>query len=157
MYLEKIHYCKPTLLDIDDMQKLVEPYVKEGIILPRSDDEIATNIRSYTVAKTDKNIIGYVALHIHSKTLAEIRSLVVSRVYQGKGIGKALVEKAIKEGKFLKVKKILSLTYNKEFFQKIGFYEINKEDVPEHKIWQDCIKCKHFPICNEVAMMIDLG
>lgn len=139
------------------MQKLVEPYVKEGIILPRSDDEIATNIRSYTVAKTDKNIIGYVALHIHSKTLAEIRSLVVSRVYQGKGIGKALVEKAIKEGKFLKVKKILSLTYNKEFFQKIGFYEINKEDVPEHKIWQDCIKCKHFPICNEVAMMIDLG
>ncbi|BCD60497.1 amino-acid N-acetyltransferase [Nitratiruptor sp. YY08-14] len=155
--MEKIHYCKPTLLDIDDMQKLVEPYVKEGIILPRSDDEIATNIRSYTVAKTDKNIIGYVALHIHSKTLAEIRSLVVSRVYQGKGIGKALVEKAIKEGKFLKVKKILSLTYNKEFFQKIGFYEINKEDVPEHKIWQDCIKCKHFPICNEVAMMIDLG
>ncbi|WP_231852965.1 N-acetyltransferase [Nitratiruptor sp. SB155-2] len=155
--MEKIRYCKPTLLDIDQMQDLVAPYVKEGIILPRSDDEIATNIRSYIIAQYENQIVGYVALHIHSKTLAEIRSLVVAQEYQGKGIGKTLVEKAIQEGESLRVRKILALTYNKEFFQKKGFYEINKEDVPEHKIWQDCIKCKHFPICNEVAMMIDLG
>ena len=135
------------------MQKLVEPYVKDGIILPRSDDEVATNIRSYTIAVLDHKIVGYVALHIHSIRLAEIRSLVVDESMQGQGIGKELVKMAIKEGERLAVKEVLALTYNKEFFEKLGFDEIPKEQIPEHKIWQDCIKCKHFPICNEVAMM----
>ncbi len=151
-----IVYHKPKLTDIEQMQLLVEPYVKEGIILPRSDDEIATNIRSYIVAKKNNSIIGYVALHIHTKVLAEIRSLVVARAYQGQGVGANLVQKAIEEGKELRVQKILALTYSSAFFKKLGFYEINKEEIPEQKIWQDCIKCKHFPICNEVAMMIDL-
>ena len=146
-------YKKPILSDIAQMQKLVEPYVKDGIILPRSDDEVATNIRSYTIAVLDHKIVGYVALHIHSIRLAEIRSLVVDKSMQGQGIGKELVKMAIKEGERLAVKEVLALTYNKEFFEKLGFDEIPKEQIPEHKIWQDCIKCKHFPICNEVAMM----
>ncbi len=151
--MEKIHYKKPILTDIPAMQEIVGEYVKEGIILPRSDDEIATNIRSYIIAQEDKAIIGYVALHIHSMRLAEIRSLVVRKDRQGLGIGSTLVKKAIEEAKTLAVQEILSLTYSKDFFARLGFVEIPKEQIPEHKIWQDCIKCKHFPICNEVAMM----
>ena len=135
------------------MQRLALEYVKDGIILPRSDDEVATNIRSYTIAKIDDEIVGYVALHIHSVRLAEIRSLIVHKSLQGRGIGTNLVQQAVKEGKELAVKEILALTYSKEFFEKLGFQEISKEQIPEHKIWQDCIKCKHFPICTEVAMM----
>ncbi len=135
------------------MQRIVKEYVENGIILPRNEDEIATNIRSYIVAESNGGIVGYVALHIHSISLAEIRSLVVDKEYQGKGIGKELVKRALEEGEKLAVKEVLSLTYNKEFFEKLGFHEIQKEKIPEHKIWQDCIKCKHFPICNEVAMM----
>ena len=36
------------------------------------------------------------------------------------------------------------------------FREIAKEDIPEQKIWADCIRCKLFPICNEIAMVIDI-
>ncbi len=151
--MEQIQYKKPILTDIPQMQRIVKKYVEDGIILPRSDDEIATNIRSYIVAEIDEKIVGYVALHIHSMTLAEIRSLIVDERYQGRGIGKELVKRALEEGRKLAVKEVLSLTYNKEFFEKLGFNEIQKEKIPEHKIWQDCIKCKHFPICNEVAMM----
>ncbi|WP_345741176.1 N-acetyltransferase [Nitrosophilus kaiyonis] len=135
------------------MQHVVRKAVEDGIILPRSDDEIATNIRSYIVAKIDNKITGFTALHIHTKTLAEIRSLIVDEKYRGKGIGKNLVLKALEEGKDLGVKEVLSLTYNKEFFEKLGFIEIEKEKIPEHKIWTDCIKCKHFPICNEISMI----
>lgn len=149
----KIDYVKPKLYDIDDMQKVVKKAVEEGIILPRSDDEIATNIRSYIVAKFKGKIVGFTALHIHTKILAEIRSLIVDENFQGKGIGKNLVIKAIEEGKDLGVKEVLSLTYNREFFEKLGFIEIEKDKIPEHKIWADCIKCKHFPICNEISMI----
>ncbi|NPA82723.1 MAG: N-acetyltransferase [Epsilonproteobacteria bacterium] len=151
-----IKYIKPTLLDIQDMQELVRPEVEEGIILPRSDDEIATNIRSYFLAKEEDKLVGFTALHIHSPNLAEIRSLIVDKNYRGRGIGKALVREAVKEAKKLKVKKLFTLTYQKEFFEKEGFKEIAKESLPEHKIWADCIKCKHFPICNEIALIKEL-
>ena len=149
----EIKYIKPKLYDIDEMQQVVKKPVEEGIILPRSDDEIATNIRSYIVAKIENKVVGFTALHIHTKTLAEIRSLVVDEKFRGLGIGKNLVLKALEEGKYLGVKEVLSLTYNKEFFEKLGFIEIEKDKIPEHKIWADCIKCKHFPICNEISMI----
>jgi len=38
---------------------------------------VATNIRSYVLAKDNGKLVGYTALHIHSKRLAEIRSLIV--------------------------------------------------------------------------------
>ena len=42
----KIEYVKAKLSDIQKMQELVKPEVDSGVILVRSDDEIATNIRS---------------------------------------------------------------------------------------------------------------
>ena len=147
---------KATLKDIPKMQKLVAEEIKNGIILPRDDDEVATNIRSYILAVVDNEIIGYAALHIHSLKMAEIRSLIVSQKARGLGAGKKIVEFCKREAKELGVKEILVLTYIPEFFKKLGFKEINKEEIPEHKIWADCIKCIHFPICNEVSLIYEV-
>ncbi len=148
-----IKYIKPNLEDIKSMQELVQPEVKKGIILHRSDDELATNIRSYTIIKDNEELIGFSALHIHSNSLAEIRSLIIKDAYQGKGIGKELINTLLKEAKELRVKEVFTLTFQKEFFEKLGFKEIPKEDLPEQKIWADCIRCKHFPICNEISLI----
>lgn len=149
----KIELTKATLADIESMQKLVAPEVESGVILLRTADEIATNIRSYILAKEDNKLIGFCALHIHAPSLAEIRSLVVKEDERGHGIGASLIAKAIDEAKALGLQKVLTLTYRKSFFQNLGFIEIPKESLPEHKIWADCIKCKHFPICNEVSLI----
>jgi amino-acid N-acetyltransferase len=135
------------------MQELVKEEVQKGIILFRSSDEMATNIRSYILAKDDDTIIGFGALHFHAFDLAEVRSLIVDKNYQGKGIGRGIVEALLQEGKNLGVKKIFTLTYVKGFFESLGFKEIPKESLPAHKIWADCIKCKHFPVCDEVALI----
>lgn len=149
----KIKLTKATLYDIENMQKLVAPEVETGIILARSSDEIATNIRSYILAKEKGAIVGFCALHIHTPFLAEIRSLVVKEDRRGMGIGQSLIAKAIEDAQNLGIKKVLTLTYQQQFFEKLGFIEIPKESIPEHKIWADCIKCKHFPICNEVSLI----
>ena len=146
-------YEKPRLTDIPAMQSIVAKEVEEGIILPRSDDEVATNIRSYIVAKDGDKIVGYVALHIHSMRLGEIRSLIVAEGYRHHRIGSRLVELAVEEGRELGLKEILSLTYMGTFFERLGFVEIPKETIPEQKIWTDCIKCKHFPVCNEISLI----
>lgn len=148
-----ITITKAKLHDIPQMQKLVESEVREGIILPRSDDEVATNIRSYALAKDGDRLVGYGALHIHSPSLAEIRSLIVDREYRGRGVGVSIVKFCIEEAKELGVESLLVLTYLPQFFQKMGFEEIEKTAIPEHKIWADCIKCIHFPKCDEVSLI----
>jgi len=144
---------KPILSDIKEIQKLLNPFIENGIILKRDDDEIATNIRSYIIATKNNKIIGVGALHIYSVKLAEIRSLAVDENYQKNGIGKQIILALEKEAKNLGIKQLLTLTYQKEFFLKLGFIEIPKEEVPEHKVWSDCIKCPHFPNCNEISLI----
>lgn len=148
-----IHYSKANLHHVEQMQSLVDPYVTDGTILKRSADEIATNIRSYTLAFDDEMLIGFSALHIHTTKLAEIRSLIVHADYRDQGVGKALVSEGLKEGEKLGLKEVLVLTFKQAFFEKLGFVEIPKESLPEHKIWADCIKCIHFPLCNEVSLI----
>ncbi len=144
---------KPTLDNIIDIKQVLKPYVDEGIILNRDEDEIATNIRSYQLVMDGKKPVAVGALHIYSPFLGEIRSLAVSQTHQQKGIGRMLVSSLLKEAKELNLKEVLVLTYKKEFFEKLGFSEIQKEEIPEKKIWADCIKCKFFPNCNEIALI----
>jgi amino-acid N-acetyltransferase len=140
------------------MQALVVSEVKDGIILDRTEDEVATNIRSYVLAKDGDKLVGYTALHIHSRRLAEIRSLIVDEAYRGQKVGQRMVQFALDEAKDIGVEEdVLVLTYLPQFFLKLNFKEINKEVIPEHKIWADCIKCIHFPICNEVALVYKLA
>ena len=149
----KVEFLKPTLADIPDMLALVAEEVEKGVILYRSGAEIATTIRSYTILKKDGVLIGFVALHIHSEKLCEIRSLIISESERGSGYGSQLVEKVIEEAKRLNAKELIVLTYNPSMYPKFDFVEIDKESLPEQKIWTDCIKCKHFPVCNEILLI----
>lgn len=155
MDLTKFSISKPTLRDIPAMRNLILPEVQRGIILDRTEDEMASAIRSYSVVceNGSNNIIAFAALQILSPTLAEIRSLIVGESYRRLGIATALILHLIKEGKSLNLKEILTLTYQKEVFAKIGFKEIAKDSLPNQKIWADCIKCKKFPICDEIALL----
>ncbi len=151
-----LKYRKATLLDIPTMLDLVEPEVESGLILKRDSDDTATNIRSYQLAFQKERLVGFCALHIHTATLAEVRSLVVHESVRGSGVGSALINNALAEAEALGLKEVLSLTYKQAFFERLGFKEIPKESLPEHKIWADCINCKHFPICNEVSLIRSL-
>ena len=154
-----IKFEKAELSDIKEMQLLIEKYIKDGTILRRSDDELATNIKAYILAKDmiNNKIVAYCALHIHSIELSEIRSLIVSEDYQKQNIGYTLVSYGIEEAKKLKtIKSILVLTYQKYFFKKLNFIEIEKNKIPNQKIWLDCLKCKFYDDCSEDALIYNI-
>lgn len=148
-----MEFKKAKLKDIPLMQDMVKPEVESGAILPRSDDEIATAIRSYTLAYEGDELIGYAALKIYSQKLAEVRSLVIKSEFRAKGVGSALVRKLLEEAKDYEIQSVFALTYRDKFFINLGFEIIDKDELPSQKIWADCIKCKHFPVCNEVAVI----
>jgi len=152
----EIKFYKPSVLDIVVMQDLVKAEVDSGTILLRTQDEMATNIRSYTCVNVDGVLAGFTALHIHSPKLAEVRSLIVDERFRGLKLGFKLVESCKKEAKELNLEQILSLTYKQGFFEALDFKEISKSALPEHKIWADCSRCKHFPVCDEIALLYTL-
>ncbi len=142
---------KAKLKDSKHIYELINEYAKTGILLPRSLSSIYENIRDFFVASEDDKIVGVCALHIVWEDLAEIKSLAVAKEHIRKGIGKALVESALKEAKDYDIKSVFVLTYQVDFFKKMGFNLIQKETLP-HKIWGECISCPKFNSCDEIAM-----
>ncbi len=70
-------------------------------------------------------------------------------------MGRVLVLRCLEEARELGLKRVFALTYQVEFFTKLGFHEIEKSQLP-HKIWADCLKCAKFPDCDETAVSYEL-
>lgn len=143
---------KAKISDALAIQKLIEKYAKEGLVLKRSLMEIYENIRDFFVAENGRIVAGCCALHVCWKDLAEIKSLAVKPTYRKSGIGRMLVSAALDEACTIKIKKVFCLTYVPKFFKKFDFKKINKKLLP-HKIWNECIQCHKFPNCDEIPML----
>jgi amino-acid N-acetyltransferase len=149
---------KPSIAEADQIKNLIEPFVREGLILPRSLHSLYTTIRDFWVKAgggDPDRITGCCALHISWTDLAEIRTLAVGKEFQRRGDGAALVEACIQEARSLGVRRVFTLTYAPEFFKRMGFAEVDKAELP-NKIWADCIHCQYFPDCREIALICDL-
>ena len=66
-----------------------------------------------------------------------------------------LTETVLEEARGYQITKIFTLTYKPAFFEKFGFRQIDRSDLPL-KIWSDCIICVKFPDCDEIAMLKEL-
>ena len=141
--------------DAVKIHELVNEYAKEGLLLPLSLNKLYDNIRDFWVYEEGGEIVGCAALHIVWEDLAEIRSLAVKREHHKKGVGKKLVLRCLEEAKEYDLKRVFVLTYQVEFFKKLGFRELDKRLLP-HKVWSDCINCPKFPTCDETAMIKEL-
>ncbi|MGE7887422.1 N-acetyltransferase [Bacillus cereus] len=142
--------------DVKEIYSLIEVYAKEGVVLPRSLLSLYQYLQCLYVMKEDERIVGVAGLHVLGEDLAEIRSLVVSHTYAGQGIGRMLVNHVMNEAVKIKVNRVISLTYETEFFQKCGFDFVNKASLPE-KVWVDCRHCPKVDYCDEVAMVRYVG
>ncbi|WP_338452210.1 N-acetyltransferase [Niallia oryzisoli] len=144
---------RAKISDIDRLHELINIYSEKEILLPRTKESLYQNIFSIFVAEKDGEVVGSASITILDKELAEIRSLVVDTSALKMGIGKMLVEKIIEETKRLRIEKLISLTYQVEFFQKCGFEVTVKDNMPQ-KVWKDCITCPKLHNCDEVAMIM---
>lgn len=142
--------------DARNIHKLLLDFARDGQLLGRSLADIYDTIRDFYVFEEEGHILGIGALAICWEDLAEIRSLAVAEGQQGRGIGRMIVTTCLEEARELGLKKVFSLTYQPEFFKRLGFVDIEKSELPQ-KIWGDCIKCVKFPDCDEHALAITLS
>jgi len=110
-----------TIQDVDALQSFIEPFVAQGRLLPRTKIELQDLTANGFLAIADGRIVGFAALEIYSAKLAELRSLAVATGYQGRGIGKALVQACVDLARQSRVFEVMAITSSDEFFQHCGF------------------------------------
>ena len=146
---------KAKISDLKQVHSLINDFAKREQMIPRSLNELYETLRDFVVCEANGTVCGVCALHIMWEDLAEIRSLAVDKSFQKKGIGKRLVQQCLKEATTLGIRRIFALTYQPEFFKKLGFTDTEKSSLPQ-KIWGDCLRCHKFPDCDENAVIINL-
>jgi amino-acid N-acetyltransferase len=146
---------KARLTDVKAIQALVNQYADTGQMLPRALNELYEHLRDFSVYEENGALIGACALHVSWAGLAELRSLAVQQDRKKSGIGSALVRRCLAEAAELEVGRVFVLTYQDDFFRKLGFTDVDKKELP-HKIWTDCLNCVKFPDCDESALIINI-
>lgn len=144
-----------TEADINRIHELLEIYAKQAIVLARSEEDIRFYLGNFLVAELGGTVRGCAAARDFGNGLFEVRSMVVEPGYQGKGIGRAMIEALIaglrvKRGQF----RLFALTCQIDFFMALGFQIVERNLFPE-KIWSDCTKCPKNGCCDETAMRIE--
>ena len=144
---------KAKISDAQRMHELVNKFADKGEMLPRALSEIYEDIRDYLVIRdASGNVAACVALHVSWSDLAEIRTLAVSEDKQEQGLGSLLIKACLDEARELGIYRVFCLTYKPAFFEKIGFVQVDKMELPR-KIWSECFRCPKFPDCDEVALV----
>jgi len=92
---------------------------------------VAEALSVFLVAAEGSEIVGVVGVEVCSNLYALLRSTAVAEEWQGQGIGKKLVERAIAVAEADGIEVLYLLTTTAEtYFPRFGFSRVNREDVP---------------------------
>ena len=138
--------------DVVAIHALVAKYAAQGLLLPRTEDEIRAHIGHFLVLAEQEHIAGCVALEPYGNELAEIRSVAVDGTTQGRGLGAKLVQFALAEAKRRGFARVFAVTHAPEFFQRQGFALSHRRALPE-KIERDCNGCPKQRSCHLAAVV----
>lgn len=143
---------KASISDVPQMHKLINTFADRGEMLARSLSEIYENVRDYFIIRDGEKVVACAALHVNWSDLAEIRSVAVAEDKQGQGVGEKLIKACLKDAGRLGIQTVFCLTYKPGFFEKLGFTQVDKMELPQ-KVWNECYRCSKFPNCDEVSLV----
>jgi N-acetylglutamate synthase-like GNAT family acetyltransferase len=142
---------RATTRDAAGIHALTEQWVGDGLLLPRTLEQVNRTIRDYVIALENGKVVACGALRIYSSASAEIGALAVAAHCQGLGLGRHVVEALVEDARLLGIARVFALTMQVEFFAKVGFEPTLVAEFPE-KIAADCSVCSRRSHCVEVAV-----
>jgi len=141
-----------SVSDVPAIHSLISYYAEQDMMLFRSPADLYEHLQTFMVAEQADRIVGCCALEVVWADLAEIKSLAVDPDYKDRGVGKKLVLSAVEWARQLGIQRVFALTLSPEFFQKLGFKNIDTGELPM-KVWSDCARCPKQDQCDEVAVI----
>lgn len=123
-----------TREDIPSVLSLMRPFVRKGILLPRTKQQLFSDFQDYIVYELDGCIRACAALHLYNGGQAEIAGVAVDESCEHIGIGPKIITYLIGKAKQLKVVSIFILTtQSSDWFEQLGFRQDDISSLPQKR------------------------
>lgn len=110
--------------DVTAIKGLVDVYAGR-VLLAKDLVTLYEDVQEFWVVELDGRVVGCGALHVLWVDLAEIRTVAVDPAHSGRGVGHVLVDALLRTARELGVRRVFVLTFEREFFGRHGFVEID--------------------------------
>ena len=117
--------------DTDAILELVSAYAAEGLMLPRTREQVAINIDNYVVACSAGRVVACAALEEYSPSLAEVASVAVARSEHGKGLGTDVVLGVERLARARDIGEIFAMSLSDRFFLSLDYEPTSISRYPE--------------------------
>jgi amino-acid N-acetyltransferase len=112
--------------DVEAIESLIEPYVKQRILLGKDAVVLYEAIQQFVVAELDGEVVGCGALHVMWRDLGEVRTVAVAESKRGHGVGRAIIAALESSARTLGLTRLFCLTFETEFFHRQGYEAIGE-------------------------------
>jgi amino-acid N-acetyltransferase len=128
--MEAIKVRAARTADINAIADLCGPLIQSRVLLGKERVELYESVQEFLVAEdASGKVIACGALHVMWEDLGEVRTVAVAQSHQGSGVGKGILLGLLEKAKALGLKRIFCLTFEVEFFSKLGFEPISETPV----------------------------
>jgi len=118
--------------DAGQILDLVTLYAGQGLMLPRTLDQIAARIDNYVVAtEASGRVIACAALEEYSPSLAEVSSVAVAPTHHGKGLGTQVVLGVERLARARDIEELFALSLTDNFFLALSYKPTTVSRYPE--------------------------
>jgi amino-acid N-acetyltransferase len=120
--------------DVPEMLRLMQPAIDEGVLVPRSEADLAEHLDDYAIYEVDGTVHACAALQAYSDRQGEIAGLMVDETYKNLGIGQRMVSYLLERAAAKKLKSVFVLTtQTSDWFSKMGFSHGKIADLPPER------------------------
>ncbi|MEO8909635.1 MAG: GNAT family N-acetyltransferase [Gemmatimonadaceae bacterium] len=108
--------------DAPQILELVAQYAAQGLMLPRTLDQIACRIENYVVAADQSGrVVACAALEEYSPSLAEVSSVAVAPGHHGNGLGSQVVLGVERLARARDIEELFALSLTDNFFLSLSY------------------------------------
>ncbi len=119
------------LAHVGEIWELVARYTAQGLMLPRTHDQIAMNIDNYVVAAAGSRVLACAALEEYSPSLAEVSSVAVAESEHGHGLGTDVVLGVERLARARDIAEVFALSLSDKFFLSLEYQPVSISRYPE--------------------------
>ncbi len=116
-----IDYCDAQPSDLGRVTEFLKPFMNGKYLLPRTSIELELLLRHGFIAEHAGKVVGFAAVEIYSRKMAEVQCLAVDEMYQRRGIGRELVGRCVQRAKQMNVVELMAISSSEDLFKACGF------------------------------------
>lgn len=149
---------RATRADVAQILELVSQYAAQGLMLPRTFDQIASRVDNYVVSADQAGrVVACAALEEYSPSLAEVSSVAVAQSHQGQGLGTEVVLGVERLARSRDIEEIFALSLTDNFFLALAYKPTTISRYPEKLARYDSLSKAGVEIVPKRCFQKELG